>query len=163
MCKLYIYFFQMKIIYLFLDGLSYEYSWLNSNLMKNLSEIKQNSLNFHNHYSITHNTGGNFTCLLSGLTSTLTGIMGKKQNFRNNKYGYIQSVLKKNNIPSYFYSTCNVVKHYDPKDNLGFNEFKSFGPSLADYKVLAKVINQKYIDNVKNYISQKIIFFFYTI
>lgn len=145
----------MKIIYLFLDGLSYEYSWLNSGLMKNLNNLKKNSLNFHNHYSITHNTGGNFTCLLSGLTSTLTGIMGKKQDFRHNNYGYIQSILKKHNINSYFYSTCNVVKHYDSRDNLGFDEFKSFGPSLADYKVLAKVINNQYIESVKRLHKKK--------
>lgn len=153
----------MKIIYLLLDGLSYEYSWLNSNLMKNLNELKKNSLNFHNHYSITHNTGGNLTCLLSGLTSTLTGIMGKKQSFRNNEYGYIQSILKKNNIPTYFYSTCNVVKHYNAQDNLDFDVFKIYGPSLAAYKVLAKTINQKYIDIIKELHKSKnyLLFFHY--
>lgn len=154
----------MKIIYLLLDGLSYDYSWLNSNLMKNLHNLKKNSLNFHNHYSNTHNTGGNLICLLSGLTSSLTGIMGKKQSFRSNNYGCIQEFLRKENINTYFYSTCNVVKHYNSSDNINFSKFISYSPSMADYKVLAKAINNKYVENVKKYHKLKnyLMFLHYT-
>ena len=80
----------MKIIFLLLDGVSYKDSWLVKNNMPCLETLTLDALNFHNHYSVTHNTAGNVSCLLSGLTSSLTGIMGQKQNFRDNNYGYIQ-------------------------------------------------------------------------
>ena len=42
----------MKIIYLLLDAISYEDSWLNEHSkMKHLKNLSKNSLNFHNHYS----------------------------------------------------------------------------------------------------------------
>ena len=76
----------MKIIFLLLDGVSYKDSWIVKNKMPYVESLTNDALNFHNHYSVTHNTAGNVSCLLSGLTSSLTGIMGQKQKFRDNKY-----------------------------------------------------------------------------
>ena len=63
--------------------------------MKNLKDFAKHSLNFHNHYSVTHNTIGNCGALLSGLSPTLTGVIGRTNGFENNKYGYLQQDLKK--------------------------------------------------------------------
>lgn len=145
----------MKIIYLVLDAVSYEYSWLKNDLMKNLNQIKKKSLNFHKHYSMTNNTGGNLACLFSGLSSTLNGVMSTKENYNNNKYGYLQSILKKNNIPCYFYSTANITKFYDAKDNIFFDKLISYGPSLASHRISAEKINPVYINHVKKLKNQK--------
>ena len=145
----------MKIIFLLLDGVSYKDSWIVKNKMPYVESLTNDALNFHNHYSVTHNTAGNVSCLLSGLTSSLTGIMGQKQKFRDNKYGYIQSILKKNAINSYFYSTCNTGKLYVKNDNFDFNEFKIYGPSLAEYKILSKNINLKYLKTINKLNNQK--------
>ena len=61
----------MKIIYLLLDAISYKHSWLNNRiLMPNLNNYSKNALNFHNHYSVTHNTRGNLASMLSGISSS---------------------------------------------------------------------------------------------
>ncbi len=153
----------MKIIFLLLDGVSYKDSWLVKNNMPCLETLTLDALNFHNHYSVTHNTAGNVSCLLSGLTSSLTGIMGQKQNFRDNNYGYIQSLLKKNDINTYFYSTCNTGKLHVKGDPFDFNEFKIYGPSLAEYKVLSKNINLKYLNTIKKLdpLNNYLVFFHY--
>ena len=73
----------MKIIYLLLDAISYEHSWLsNQGYMPNLKNLTSEGVNFHNHYSVTHNTRGNLATMFYGASSSITGVMGRKQSFR---------------------------------------------------------------------------------
>ena len=82
----------MKIIYLILDAISYQDSWLKNNTkMKHLKNISNDSLNFHNHYAVTHNTIGNCAALLSGLSPTLTNVVGRMQSYDENRKGTILS------------------------------------------------------------------------
>ena len=54
----------MKIIYLILDAISYQDSWLKEKTkMTNLKNFSLESLNFHNHYAVTHNTIGNVAAI----------------------------------------------------------------------------------------------------
>ena len=94
----------MKIIYLLLDAISYEDSWLSdkASCMPNLKNHSSNALNFHNHYSVTHNTIGNVGALFSGLSSSLSRVMGRAHGLDGNKYGYLQHRLSKIDCPTHF-------------------------------------------------------------
>ena len=93
----------MKIIYLLLDAISYQDSWLKKDTkMENLKIFSKDSLNFHNHYAMTHNTIGNVGAMLSGLSPTLTKVVVRISRFDENKYGYLQHILKKINCSTHF-------------------------------------------------------------
>tara|TARA_B100000035_G_scaffold100686_1_gene85371 strand:+ start:96 stop:1454 length:1359 start_codon:yes stop_codon:yes gene_type:complete len=135
----------MKIIYLFLDAISYEDSWLKENTkMKNLKDFAKHSLNFHNHYSVTHNTIGNSGALLSGLSPTLTGVIGRTNGFENNKYGYLQQDLKKIDCSTHFMTPTKFLFSSDKSYKIHFDEFTSLSSSMADYRVCAKNLNEQH-------------------
>ena len=96
----------MKIIYLLLDAISYEHSWLsNEGYMPNLKNLTSEGVNFHNHYSVTHNTRGNLATMLYGASSSITGVMGRKQSFRDSGLKSLQKELSENNFTSSYIGT----------------------------------------------------------
>tara|TARA_A100000164_G_scaffold362435_1_gene378361 strand:- start:123 stop:1478 length:1356 start_codon:yes stop_codon:yes gene_type:complete len=149
----------MKIIYLILDAISYQDSWLKNNTkMKHLKNISNDSLNFHNHYAVTHNTIGNCAALLSGLSPTLTNVVGRMQSYDENRYGYLQNVLKKNGCPTHFMTPCKFVYSPDPNYKFEFDSFSVLSPSLAEYRVAAEELNNQHffkkvreLSSLKNY------------
>lgn len=149
----------MKIIYLILDAISYKDSWLKKDTkMKYLKDISNDSLNFHNHYAVTHNTIGNCAALLSGLSPTLTNAVGRIQSYDQNKYGYLQHVLKKNDCPTHFMTPCKFIYSPDPNYKFDFDSFSVLSPSLAEYRVAAEQLNNQFffkkikeLSSLKNY------------
>ena len=74
----------MKIIYLLLDAISYEHSWLsNQGYMPNLKNLTSEGVNFHNHYSVTHNTRGNLATMFYGASSLLLNSTDSPVELRN--------------------------------------------------------------------------------
>ena len=145
----------MKIIYLLLDAISYEDSWLNEHSkMKHLKNLSKNSLNFHNHYAVTHNTIGNVGALLSGLSPTLTHVIGRVQGFENNKYGYLQNNLRKLNCSSHFMTPTKFFFSSKEHYKLEFDTFTKLSSSMADYRVSA----EKFIPFLSKYLSIFFIF-----
>ena len=147
----------MKIIYLLLDAISYEDSWLNEHSkMKHLKNLSKNSLNFHNHYAVTHNTIGNVGALLSGLSPTLTHVIGRVQGFENNKYGYLQNNLRKLNCSSHFMTPTKFFFSSKEHYKLEFDTFTKLSSSMADYRVSAEKLNeQHYFKKIENLSSMK--------
>ena len=135
----------MKVIYLLLDAISYEDSWLKKDSkMKNLKDFAKHSLNFHNHYSVTNNTIGNCGALLSGLSSTLTGVIGRVNGFENNKYGYLQHDLKKINCSTHFMTPTQFIFSSDKSYKLDFDVFTTLSSSMGDYRVCAEKLNEQH-------------------
>ena len=149
----------MKVIYLILDAISYEDSWLKEeSKMKCLKTFAKDSLNFHNHYAVAHNTIGNVASLLSGLSPTLTGAMGRDEGFDKNKYGYIQNRLKEINCLTHFITPTRFFFSSDLNYKLDFDSFSSLSPSMADYRVCAEQLNNQHyfkrineLSSIKNY------------
>ena len=134
----------MKVIYLVLDAISYKDAWLKEETkMKNLKNFSNGSLNFHNHYAVTHNTIGNVAALLSGLSPTLTNVVGRLMSYDKNKYGYLQHDLKKIGCPTHFMTPCEFIYSQDPNYKLDFDSFSSLAPSMAEYRVCAEQLNNK--------------------
>ena len=153
----------MKIIYLLLDAISYEDSWLSdkASCMPNLKNHSSNALNFHNHYSVTHNTIGNVGALFSGLSSSLSRVMGRAHGLDGNKYGYLQHRLSKIDCPTHFMTPTKFFfssnKHY----KFDFDSFTTLSNSLADYKVCAEKLNQfHYFKKIEELSSLKNSFLF---
>ena len=136
----------MKIIYLLLDAISYNDSWLSSDsfCMPNLKNYSRNALNFHNHYSVTHNTIGNVGALFSGLSPTLSGVMGRLTGFENNKYGYLQHKLCKIDCSTHFMTPTKFIFSSNKNYKFDFDSFISLSSSMADYRVCAEKLNQFY-------------------
>ncbi len=149
----------MKIIYLILDAISYQDSWLKTDTkMEYLRSHAKDSLNFHNHYAVTHNTIGNCGALLSGLSPTLTNVVSRSEGYENNKYGYLQHVLKKIDCQTHFMTPCRFIYSDNSSYKLDFDSFSALSPSLAEYRVSAERLNNKHyfkkvkeLSNLKNY------------
>ncbi len=135
----------MKIIYLLLDAISYQDSWLKENTkMKKLKDYAKHSLNFHNHYSVTHNTIGNCGALFSGISPTLTRVIGRASGFENNKYGYLQHDLKKINCSTHFMTPTKFHFPSDKSYKIDFDVFTTLSSSMADYRVCAENLNEQH-------------------
>ncbi len=146
----------MKIIYLLLDAISYEDSWLKEDSkMKYLKNYSKQSLNFHNHYAVTHNTIGNFGALLSGLSPTLTHVIGRVQGFENNKYGYLQNILRAVNCSSHFITPTKFHFSSNPNYKIEFDTFTTLSSSMADYRVCAEKLNIQHYFKKINELSTK--------
>lgn len=147
----------MKVIYLILDGISYQDSWLKQeSKMKCLKTFAKDSLNFHNHNAVAHNTIGNVGSLLSGLSPTLTGVMGRDHGFDKNRLGYIQHQLKKINCSTNFITPTRFFFGTDPNYKLDFDSFSSLSPSMSDYRVCAEQLNnQHYLKKINELSSIK--------
>ncbi len=149
----------MKVIYLILDAISYQDSWLKEgSKMKCLKTFTKDSLNFHNHYAVAHNTIGNVGSLLSGLSPSLTGVMGRDQGFDKNEYGYIQSRLNDIGCSTHFITPTRFFFSPNPNYKLDFNTFSSLSPSMADYRICAEELNNQHyfkkiseLSSIKNY------------
>ena len=144
----------MKIIYLVLDAVSYKHSWLNSDkIMPNLAEKKKEFLNFHNHYSVTHNTEGNLATLLSGIFPSLTQKVGGKQSWEVNKYGYLQKIINQFNYSSSYVGISGPFTRNEKPNYKGqFNDITFYSPSTADYYVPGEKCNEIFKDKIaKNY------------
>lgn len=153
----------MKIIYLLLDAISYEHSWLsNENYMPNLKKITENGINFHNHYSVTHNTRGNLASMLSGISSSLTKVMGRKQSFRDNKYGNIQNRIREMGYTSNYFGSQPLFQNEKVGDNLDFDNCKYFSPSMSDFYIPAEKFNIKVREELNNIGKNSFSIFHYT-
>ncbi len=139
----------MKIIYLLLDAISYEHSWLNdSRYMPNLKKISSKGINFHNHFSVTHNTRGNLAAMLYGASSSVTGVMGRKQSFRDSGLKSLQVELKENEYFSSYIGTQPLFQGEKINDKLDFDECLYLSPSMSDFYIPA--------ENFNSYLSKKI-------
>ena len=147
----------MKIIYLLLDAISYQDSWLKKDTkMENLKIFSKDSLNFHNHYAMTHNTIGNVGAMLSGLSPTLTKVVGRLSSFDKNKYGYLQHILKKINCSTHFMTPTQFLFSNNASYKIDFDTFTTLSSSMADYRVCAEKLNeQNYLKKVDKLSSLK--------
>ena len=153
----------MKIIYLLLDAISYKHSWLNNhNLMPYLNNYSKASLNFHNHYSVTHNTRGNLASMLSGISSSLTKVMGRKQSFRSNQFGNIQNKIREIGYSSNYYGSQPLFQSEKEGDNLDFDTCKYFSPSMSDFYIPAEKFNIKVEEELKKIEENSFSIFHYT-
>ena len=149
----------MKVIYLILDAISYEDSWLKEETkMKCLKKFSEHSLNFHNHYSVTYNTMGNVAALLSGLSPTLTKVIGRHHGYEKNIYGYLQHDLKKIDCSTHLMTPAKFIYSPDPNYKLDFDSFSALSPSSAEHRVSAEQLNNQIyfkkvdeLSSLKNY------------
>lgn len=140
----------MKIIYLLLDAISYEHSWLSDqSFMPNLREYSRAHMNFHNHYSVTHNTRGNLASMLYGASPSITKVMGRKQSFRDSGLKSLQKELHENNYNSSYIGTQPLFQGEKHNDSLDFDECLYLSPSMADFYIPA--------ENFNNFLEKKIL------
>ncbi len=153
----------MKIIYLLLDAISYEHSWLsNEGYMPNLKNLTSEGVNFHNHYSVTHNTRGNLATMLYGASSSITGVMGRKQSFRDSGLKSLQKELSENNFTSSYIGTQPLSYSEKKGDNLDFDECLYLSPSMSDFYIPAENFN-KFLDvKLKQLKENSLTFLHYT-
>jgi len=153
----------MKIIYLLLDAISYEHSWLsNENYMPNLKNITENGINFHNHYSVTHNTRGNLAAMLYGASSSITGVMGRKQSFRDSGLKSLQKELNENNFISAYVGTQPLTHGEKHGDKLDFDECLYLSPSMSDFYIPAENFNNILKTKLTQLKDNSLTFFHYT-
>ena len=153
----------MKIIYLLLDAISYKHSWLNNkNLMPNLNNFSKVALNFHNHYSVTHNTRGNIASMLSGVSSSLTKVMGRKQSFRKNKFNTIQKKIREHGYSSNYFGTQPLFQSEIDGDKLDFDVCKYYSPSMSDFYIPAENFNVKVKEDLEKIEENSFSIFHYT-
>ena len=146
----------MKIIYILLDAISYKHSWLaNGEVMPNLAAKKKNFLNFHKHYSVTHNTRGNLAALFSGVSSSLNKVVSRAHSFADNKYGYLQEILDKHGFSSHYVGTQLLYRPTLSNDNLGFSENISLSPSMADYYIPGEKFNNICKNKIEKMYNEK--------
>lgn len=153
----------MKIIYLLLDAISYDHSWLSDkNFMPYLSEYSKTSINFHNHYAVTHNTRGNLAAMLYGASSSITKVMGRKQSFRDSGLTSLQMELRKNNYKSAYIGTQPLFQGEKKNDDLDFSECLYLSPSMSDFYIPAENFNKFLETKLKTLDNKSLTFLHYT-
>lgn len=153
----------MKIIYLLLDAISYEDSWLSTQEnMPKLREITQETLNFHNHYSVTHNTRGNLASMLFGASSSITKVMGRKQSFRNSDLISIQEKIRKFGFTSNYFGTQPLFHSERVGDNLDFDNCVYLSPSMSDFYISAEKFNVVVKEKLSQLTEKNFSIFHYT-
>jgi len=153
----------MRIIYLMLDAISYDDSWLgNKNLMPNLKNFSQAAKNFHNHYAVTHNTRGNFASIFFGASSSISRVMGRKQSFRASGLKTLQKILKENNYFTSYIGTQPLFHSENLYDNLDFSECIYLSPSMSDFYINAEKFNNYLFNKIEKINENSLLFLHYT-
>lgn len=153
----------MKIIYLILDAISYEDSWLsNRNFMPNLKKFSLKAKNFHNHFSVTHNTRGNLASLFFGASSSITKVMGRKQSFRDSGLKTLQKILGENNYFTSYIGTQPLFHNEKINDDLDFTECIYLSPSMSDFYINAANFNNYLYRKIEHIEDNALIFLHYT-
>lgn len=153
----------MKIIYLILDAISYEDSWLsNKNFMPNLKYFSLKAKNFHNHFSVTHNTRGNLASIFYGASPSLTKVMGRKQSFRDCSLKTLQKILGENNYFTSYIGTQPLFQNEKPNDDLDFTECIYLSPSMSDFYINAENFNNYLYKKIEYIKDNSLLFIHYT-
>ena len=134
---------KLNFIFIIVDSISYNYSWLNNEeFMPKLFKMKNKFKNFHNHYSTARNTRGAFASIMSGLYPNLHKVNNRKHSFRSNIYGYLQKKLQNFGYSTYYYGSQPLFHSEKENDNLDFTESMYLSPSMAEYFIPALNYNK---------------------
>ena len=99
---------------------------------------------------ITHNTRGNLAAMLYGASSSITGVMGRKQSFRDSGLKSLQLNLEKTSILKQHIGTQPLFQGEKINDKLDFDECLYLSPSMSDFYIP--------IENFNSYLSKKLNF-----
>tara|TARA_X000000950_G_scaffold184947_1_gene224031 strand:- start:48557 stop:49891 length:1335 start_codon:yes stop_codon:yes gene_type:complete len=153
----------MKIIYLLLDAISYQHSWLSNNsYMPNLKKHSEKGMNFHNHYAVTHNTRGNLAAMFYGASSSITQVMGRKQSLRESGLESLQKKLKNIGYETSYIGTQPLFHSEKKGDNLDFSRCIYLSPSMSDFYIPAENFNKYIFQNKKKIQDKSLSFFHFT-
>ena len=140
-----------NFIFIIIDSISYNYSWLNNEkFMPKLFKMKNRFKNFHNHYSTARNTRGAFASIMSGLYPNLHKVNNRKHSFRSNTYGYVQKKLQNFGYSTYYYGSQPLFHSEKENDNLDFTESIYLSPSMAEYFIPALNYNKSIKKKIKS-------------
>ena len=141
---------KINIVVLLLDAVSFKYSWLKSEShWPNLYKLKDNFLNFSNHYSVSNNTRNNLGSITKGLEPSLHKYLNRETSYRSSNFQSLQKYLTKMDYYSLYYATQSLHHSENILDNLDFTEVNYLTPSMADYYIPEK-FNKLIIDKVDN-------------
>ena len=131
---------KINIVVLLLDAVSFKYSWLKSEShWPNLYKLKDNFLNFSNHYSVSNNTRNNLGSITKGLEPSLHKYLNRERLAIGPViFKVYKKYLTKMDYYSLYYATQSLHHSENILDNLDFTEVNYLTPSMADYYIPEK-------------------------
>jgi cytochrome c len=130
--------------------------------MPNLKNFSLKAKNFHNHFSVTHNTRGNLASMFYGASSSLTKVMGRKQSFRDSSLKTLQKILGENNYFTSYIGTQPLFHSEKPNDDLDFTECIYLSPSMSDFYINAEKFNNYLFNKIEKINENSLLFLHYS-